>query len=830
MKLQIKTFFILAIMFLFINSTYSQQNVNGWYWANSQPQSNDLNWVQIVNAGLYYAAGVNGAFMKSTDGGDSWIINTEAGITDELSGVGSSRSINSGWFFNANTGIVVGSSNFNDGGIIKRTTDGGMTFTEINLGLPAGLPSVRDIHFINSMTGFICGNEIVKAMKTTNGGLSWNPLPNLSSFFFSYSTVFATDVNNIYLGVNHDRKVIRTSDGGNTWIEDLLPGTASISFTDIEFINSSTGFISGNPAYFAYTTNSGVTWTESPFPDSSTGIYDLETEGSNVYALGPFNNYYFTSDLGINWSAVNFNDATNIHQPVPLYVYAFDINGNDAIVVGANGKVNLSNDNGSSWRNKNYSVGNNEAMFPSVYALPGTNNVWSGGSNGSILASTNNGDSWYKYQTSAAFNFYDIEMLNSSTGYAVGGFFVAGVGYCYKTTNGGISWSPLTLPVTNVPVNGLTFVDQNTGWIFGGYALSTNPGLMYKTTNGGVTWTSQAVSPSDNSILVDGDMADANTGYCTGGNKVWKTTNGGIVWNRVMNIPDNISWNSVKAFSGSTVYVGGTGSINKSTNGGVSWQSVSIPNNNDPVFKSDWFDQNNGTAVGVMGYTAKTSDGGITWEERNTGSSTLTGVSMSSANLVYASSDRNVSGAIFRLSDNITSITLNLNIGIEGFWNGVTQVGDTVRCHLRNSVSPFNEVEVATAVLINSGSGTFIFNSAPSGSYYIEITHRNSIETWNANPLTFTTGETYSYNFTTSASQAYGNNMTHIFGRYCNYSGDINQDGDVNLTDLVETYNASSVFTTGYVSYDVNGDNIVDLSDLTYIYNNSRAFVSKITP
>jgi hypothetical protein len=58
----------------------------------------------------------------------------------------------------------------------------------------------------------------------------------------------------------------------------------------------------------------------------------------------------------------------------------------------------------------------------------------------------------------------------------------------------------------------------------------------------------------------------------------------------------------------------------------------------------------------------------------------------------------------------------------------------------------------------------------------------------------------------------------------------VNQDGVVNLTDLVETYNASSNFTVGYVVTDVNGDNIVDLSDITIVYNNARGFVSKVTP
>ena len=63
--------------------------------------------------------------------------------------------------------------------------------------------------------------------------------------------------------------------------------------------------------------------------------------------------------------------------------------------------------------------------------------------------------------------------------------------------------------------------------------------------------------------------------------------------------------------------------------------------------------------------------------------------------------------------------------------------------------------------LIVQACGTFIFDAAPSGSYYLEITHRNSLETWSGLPQAAVTGGNYAYDFTTSASQAFGDNMTH---------------------------------------------------------------------
>ena len=132
-------------------------------------------------------------------------------------------------------------------------------------------------------------------------------------------------------------------------------------------------------------------------------------------------------------------------------------------------------------------------------------------------------------------------------------------------------------------------------------------------------------------------------------------------------------------------------------------------------------------------------------------------------------------------------------------------------------------------VLNNSGYATTTFYSAATGSYYIQITHRNSLETWSGAPV-YLSANVNDYDFTTAASKAYGSNMILKSGRYCDYSGDVNQDGFVNLTDVLLIFNASSAFTTGYVVTDVSGDDIVDLTDITIGYNNSTNFVTKVSP
>jgi hypothetical protein len=72
--------------------------------------------------------------------------------------------------------------------------------------------------------------------------------------------------------------------------------------------------------------------------------------------------------------------------------------------------------------------------------------------------------------------------------------------------------------------------------------------------------------------------------------------------------------------------------------------------------------------------------------------------------------------------------------------------------------------------------------------------------------------------------------MSGSIVRYAIYSGDENQDGFVNMADVVNVFNSANAFVNGYVASDMNGDNITDLTDLVITFNNSNLFVGKITP
>lgn len=192
------------------------------------------------------------------------------------------------------------------------------------------------------------------------------------------------------------------------------------------------------------------------------------------------------------------------------------------------------------------------------------------------------------------------------------------------------------------------------------------------------------------------------------------------------------------------------------------------------------------------------------------------------------SDNRSGSGDILaqnlNLDGSLGIITLDATFGIEGMWNGATQVQDSVRFYLRNSTAPYAIKDSSKTFLNSSGNGSVYF-SAPGGNFYIQTLHRSALETWSSSAIAFTTGSTTSYDFTTSQSQTYGNNSVLTSGRYCSYSGEVIKDGAIDLSDIIAIQNAATFFTTGYVAPDVNGDNLVDLTDILITYNNASNFV-----
>ena len=190
--------------------------------------------------------------------------------------------------------------------------------------------------------------------------------------------------------------------------------------------------------------------------------------------------------------------------------------------------------------------------------------------------------------------------------------------------------------------------------------------------------------------------------------------------------------------------------------------------------------------------------------------------------------------------------TLSVKVFLEGLYAGsghmnqamnatgaqyLSGIADQITIELHDAASPYGVAYTYSNTDLHT-DGTATITTIPgtvTGSYYLVIKHRNSIQTWSADPVSFS-GSTISYDFSIAATQAFGSNMKLKSGVYTIYAGDETQDGYVDASDMLAIDNASTALLTGYILQDINGDGYVDATDMLIIDNNSTALVHVIKP
>jgi hypothetical protein len=169
-------------------------------------------------------------------------------------------------------------------------------------------------------------------------------------------------------------------------------------------------------------------------------------------------------------------------------------------------------------------------------------------------------------------------------------------------------------------------------------------------------------------------------------------------------------------------------------------------------------------------------------------------------------------------------------------------VVDWVLVELRDATSAVNAtsatiIERQAAFILNDGSivnkdgvsNVFMKNPVVQNSLFVVIAHRNHLSVMSANALSFMDG-VYSCDFTTSANQAYGNNMTDLGGGVFGlYGGDGNADGTINEFDGIEAW-YPTVGQTGYLPGDANLDGQVNNPDKNDIWFPNYGLSEQLPP
>jgi photosystem II stability/assembly factor-like uncharacterized protein len=282
--------------------------------------------------------------------------------------------LNTVYFLDASTGWIGGSK-----GVFLKTMDGGKTWIKQT---PITRDTIRQVYFVDKKTGWILcerdiynlgRNEASYFLKTENGGQTWDRIGiertqrrRITKFFFSKS--------GFGLAVGETGALLGLQDDNRTWKRLALP--SRYLMTDGVFLDEQRGAVVGGGGTILFTEDAGTTWNKAFVSEKSLGklnaVFFNDTRFG--WAVGSKGAILQTVNSGRIWRPQRSNTTEKLNG-------VFFLNTAEGWAIGDNGTILHTTTAGNIWRKiDSKSTHNLESIF--FYG----NRGWAVGFGGTILS------------------------------------------------------------------------------------------------------------------------------------------------------------------------------------------------------------------------------------------------------------------------------------------------------------------------------------------------------------------------------------------------------------------------------------------------------------
>lgn len=301
-----------VLFFIFTISLFHNTAISQWVQSTSGT-TNFLTSIQMISIAINYAAGFSGTVLKSTNSGGTW---------QQLTSPSSANiyKIHFSPTGNGTTGWAAG------GGVFK-TTNGGVNWvTQIASG------TFDDLVFHDLNTGLAVRLNTIS--KTTNGGADFTISNYTSNALVRANRMLLLNSQNLFIlgvdNINDTTFIFKSTNLGNSWTQIFkTPGV----FSDMKFINSSTGIMCGNLGVVKRTTNGGTAWNTVTTPATNNLLGIHFTSNTVAYIVGFSGTILKSTNSGVNWFTQISPVTSNLKA---IHVFPQDDIG---ILVGAGGHI-----------------------------------------------------------------------------------------------------------------------------------------------------------------------------------------------------------------------------------------------------------------------------------------------------------------------------------------------------------------------------------------------------------------------------------------------------------------------------------------------------------
>ena len=181
--------------------------------------------------------------------------------------------------------------------------------------------SLRGVSVVDDRTAWASGSKGT-VLRTLDGGSTWilRPVPGAETTDFRDIEAFSRD-EAVIMGIDRPAKIFRTTDGGETWTQTFADDSPGVFLDGLAFFDDKNGLAVGDPTdgrfFIISTADGGATWAllppdsrpaalagEAAFAASGTSLAVLGDDRVWLSTGGPASRVWRSEDRGRHWEPV----------------------------------------------------------------------------------------------------------------------------------------------------------------------------------------------------------------------------------------------------------------------------------------------------------------------------------------------------------------------------------------------------------------------------------------------------------------------------------------------------------------------------------------------